>query len=140
MAAEIYPDSAPFTDWMGVALLSSAPGEVLLKLTQRCELNNRRSVIHGGALATLLDSAMARAARTLEAGMELGGTIDLHVQFMQPASGTVTAKGTVTSAGYKLAFCHGEVRDEANTLIAIATATIRLRRLVSSVQEGIALN
>lgn len=130
MTTEIYPDSAPFTDWMGVNLLSSAQGEVRIKLTSRSELNNRRGVIHGGVLATLLDSAMARAARTLEVDMELGGTIDLHVQFMQPAAGTVTAKGTVESATRQLAFCRGEVRNKADILVATATATIRLRRPV----------
>ncbi|MES2400591.1 MAG: PaaI family thioesterase [Pseudomonadota bacterium] len=122
------PDAAPFTDWMGVIQISSAQGEVVLQLPPRGEINNRRGVVHGGALATLLDSAMSRAARTLADGMELGGTIDLHVQFMQPATGTLTARGSVESSTRTLAFCRGEVRDEANTLVATGIATLRLRR------------
>lgn len=122
------PDEAPFTAWMGVTVLSKGQGEARLQLTQRHDLDNRRSVIHGGVLATLLDSAMARAARTLEDGMELSGTVDLHVQFMQPAEGTVTATGKVESSTRSLAFCRGEVRNAAGTLCATAMATMRLRR------------
>lgn len=120
---------APFTDWMGVVELSTAAGEVRLQVTQRHDLNNRRHVVHGGVLATVLDSAMARAARTLEEGLELGGTVDLHVQFMQPAEGRLVAMGRVESSTRALAFCRGEVRNEAGELVAGGTATMRLRRV-----------
>jgi uncharacterized protein (TIGR00369 family) len=129
MTEPSYFEVAPFTDWMGVALMSAEAGKVYLKLVQKPDLNNRRGVIHGGALATLLDSAMARAARTLEEGLELGGTIDLHVQFMAPAAGTLTATGIVESQSRSLAFCRGVVRDAAGVLVATGMATMRLRRV-----------
>ena len=52
MTAEVYPDTAPFTDLIGMRLLSSKQNEVKLQMTQRGELNNRRGLIHGGVLAT----------------------------------------------------------------------------------------
>jgi uncharacterized protein (TIGR00369 family) len=119
---------APFTEWMGATVVSTAPGKVELKLEQRPDLDNRRGVLHGGVLATLLDSVMARAARSIEAGLELGGTIDLHVQFLLPARGTVTATGLLVSQSTNLAFCRGEVHDASGTLVATGTATLRLRR------------
>lgn len=128
MTGLAYPDAAPFTEWMGVTLLFSEMGKVRLQLNQRGELNNRRGVIHGGVLATLLDSAMARAARTIEDGMELRGTVDLHVQFIHPAAGPLTATGSVQSSSRSLAFCRGEVRNAQDILVATAIATMRLRR------------
>lgn len=122
------PEIAPFMDWMGVSLLAVEPGRVTLQLTQRRELANRRGVLHGGALATLLDSAMARAARTIEPIAELASTVDLHIQYMQPATGTVTALGLVESQTRSTAFCRGEVRSQDGTLLAAATATLRLHR------------
>ena len=89
---------------MGVTQLSSAQYENIVKLTQTDKLNNRRDVVHGGSLAMLLNSARARAAHTIEGGVELGGVIDFHAQFMQPASGTLTAKGSIDSATRTLAF------------------------------------
>lgn len=124
----LYPETAPFTDWLGVTFVSLGSGEARLQLTQRHDLDNRRGVLHGGVLATLLDSAMARAARTLEEGMELSGTIDLHLQFMRLAEGKVTAWGKVESSTRGLAFCRGEVRNQAGMLCATAIATMRLRR------------
>lgn len=119
---------APFTEWMGVIQILSKPGEVHLQVAQRHDLNNRRQVVHGGVLATLLDSAMARAARALGSGIELAGTVDLHVQFMLPAEGTLVAMGRVDSSTRSLAFCRGEVHNQAGVLVAGATATMRLRR------------
>ena len=105
----------------------SKPGEVHLQVKQRHDLNNRRQLVHGGVLATVLDSAMARAARTHGPGVEFAGTVDLHVQFMLPAEGTLVAMGRVESSSRSLAFCRGEVRNQAGVLVASATATMRLR-------------
>lgn len=127
-AAPVHADTALFTEWMGVISLSAGHGEVRLQVAQRHHLNNRRGVVHGGVLATVLDSAMARAARTLDEGIELGGTVDLHVQFMQPAEGTLIAMGRVESSTRTLAFCRGEMRDVAGVLVASAVPTMRLRR------------
>ena len=43
-----YPDVAPFTEWIGITLAISGQGVVCLQLRQRCALNNRRGVAHGG--------------------------------------------------------------------------------------------
>lgn len=113
---------------MGIEEVSIQPGEVCLQLEQRHELNNRRGVVHGGALATLVDSAMARAARTLGDKVELHGTTDLHVQFLRPAAGILHATARVESAGGTLAFCRADVHDAAGTLVVCEMATLRLNR------------
>lgn len=126
--AMVQPETAPFTDWMGTELVSRENGRVVLRLTLRHELTNRRHVAHGGVLATLLDSAMARAARLLPGVAQLAGTTDLHVQFMAPGEGVLLATGWVEHASRSLAFCRGEVRDADGALVASAAATMRLRR------------
>ena len=113
---------------MGLVEIVSKPGEVHLQLKQRHDLNNRRQLVHGGVLATVLDSAMARAARTHGAGVEIAGTVDLHVQFMRPVEGSLVAMGRVESSCRSLAFCRGEVHNKVGVLVASATATMRLRR------------
>jgi uncharacterized protein (TIGR00369 family) len=106
--------------------------QVCLQVRQKRELCNRHGVMHGGALATLLDSAMARAARSLPGIGEIAGTIDIQVQFLQPASGLLTAIGRVEHASTTIAFCRGEVRNEAGEAVALASATMKLRRTASS--------
>ncbi|MEH3086907.1 MAG: PaaI family thioesterase [Xylophilus ampelinus] len=122
------PETAPFADWIGLRTESAAGGRALLRLEPRGELLNRRAVVHGGVLATMLDSAMAHACRTVEGVRELGGTTDLHVQFLRPASGSLSARGWVEHAAGTLAFCRGEVRDAGGALVASGSASVRLRR------------
>jgi len=107
---------------------SFGEGRAVLVLAPRAELLNRRGVVHGGVLATLLDSAMARAARASAGVVELGGTTDLHIQYMRPAIGTLRAHALVEHAANTLAFCRGEVRNEAGELVAAGSASLRLRR------------
>ena len=118
----------PFTDLLGIEQIGKEAGKATLTMDVRHELHNRRGVVHGGALATILDTAMARAARNIEEGIDLGGTIDLNVQFLAPGEGRLTATGTVMHMTGTLAFCQGEVRNESNELVAIASATLKLRR------------
>ena len=119
---------APFAAWLGLGLESEGAGRALLRLEPRAELLNRRDVVHGGVLATMLDSAMARASRSLDGVVELGGTTDLHVQFMRPASGSLQVEGWVEHAGGTLAFCRAEIRNAQRELVASGSASLRLRR------------
>jgi uncharacterized protein (TIGR00369 family) len=125
-------ETAPFTDWMEVQEVKGDGRQVCLQVRQRKELCNRYGVVHGGAVATLLDSAMARAARSMSGVGEIAGTVDIQVQFLQPASGLLTATGRVEHASKSLAFCRGEVRNEAGEAVALASATMKLRRVFSS--------
>jgi acyl-CoA thioesterase len=122
------PATSPFADWLGIALETLGDGHVVMRMQPREETRNRRGVVHGGVLASLLDSAMARAARTVEGVSELGGTTDLHVQFLRPALGELRAEAWVRHAGGTLAFCHAELRDASGTLVCTGSASLRLRR------------
>ncbi|TDS85127.1 uncharacterized protein (TIGR00369 family) [Comamonas sp. JUb58] len=127
-ALSAYPEVAPFAEWLGLVTETAAEGRAVLRLALRKELLNRRGAIHGGVLASMLDSAMARASRTLDGVEELGGTTDLHVQYMQPAEGDLQVRAWVEHAAHTLVFCRAEIRDAADRLVASGTASLRIRR------------
>ena len=90
---------------------------------------------HGGATASLIDSAAgsAVAAATAEDGGTIGdrirGTIDMQVHFLERARGAyLIAEGRVIRSGNAIAIAHVDVRDDAGALVAIGTATFRLGR------------
>lgn len=124
----VLPDVAPFAAWLGLETESASQGRAVLRMKPRDEILNRRSVIHGGVLATMLDSAMARASRTVEGVSELGGTTDLHVQYMRPALGELRVEAWVEHAARTLSFCRAEIRDASGELVAAGSASLRLRR------------
>jgi len=53
---------------------------------------NSFQVAHGGAIMTLLDVSMATAARSVDKATGVV-TIEMKTSFMQPARGTLVAKG-----------------------------------------------
>ena len=122
------PATSPFADWLGIVVETIGDGHVVMRMAPRTETFNRRGVVHGGVLASLLDSAMARAARTVDGVRELGGTTDLHLQFLRPALGELRAEAWVQHAASTLVFCRAELRDGSGALVCAGTASLRVRR------------
>ncbi|MPS28734.1 PaaI family thioesterase [Pigmentiphaga sp.] len=123
---------APFAAWLGISVHEADLGRSVLVMTASARLANRRGVIHGGAIATLMDSSMAIATRTAESGLETSGTVDLNIHFIAPGRGDLTARAEVRHAGGSIAFCQCEVRDESGTLVATAMSSFKLRRAKAS--------
>ncbi|MDX3908122.1 MAG: PaaI family thioesterase [Pigmentiphaga sp.] len=119
---------APFAAWLGIVVREADQGRSVLTLPASSRIANRRGVVHGGAIATLVDSSMAIATRTLEQGLETSGTVDLNVHFTAPGRGELTARAEVKHAGGSIAFCQCEVRDDGGALVATAMSSFKLRR------------
>jgi uncharacterized protein (TIGR00369 family) len=101
----------------------------------RCRLGlthdhlNRHGVLHGGLSATLLDNAMsATASLTVDTtGRAPFLTVSLNVHYLAGANlgATVIASGRVTGGGKSLLFLDGDLRDDADRLIATATGVFK---------------
>lgn len=87
---------------------------------------NSRGDVHGGALAVLLDCALAGAARAHDPARFGVITIDLTLHFLATGRGCLLARATCERRGRALCFARGEVRDAQNQLVALATGTFKL--------------
>ena len=86
-------------------------------------------IVHGGMVATLLDTAMGGACWTLLEDDEDFLTADLRVEFLRAARpGILRAEGTVIQRSRRVAFCSSELFDPEGTLLAAARCTQILRR------------
>ncbi len=89
-------------------------------------LYNPIGSVHGGALATLLDSVMGCAVHsTLPAGRGYT-TLEIKVNYLRAVtevSGCVTATGRVVHAGRRQAVAEASLADEAGRLCATASTT-----------------
>jgi uncharacterized protein (TIGR00369 family) len=94
----------------------------------RDHLSNSSGAAHGGLLMTMLDSALAGAARSAVPDDHGMMTLDMQVQFLSPGRGVLTGEGRVVRNGKTLIFCEGEIRDAAGELVAKATGLFRPRR------------
>ena len=122
----------PFVEALGVELLRFENGEAEIGLTPRDEHMNSWSVLHGGVAMTLLDVAMAHAARCPKAGAEPDSrgvvTVEMKTSFMRPGLGRVVAKGKLLHQTNTLAFCEGSLFAADNSLVAHATGTFKYLR------------
>jgi uncharacterized protein (TIGR00369 family) len=124
----------PFVELLGMQLQRFGDGEAEITLELREELTNSWSVAHGGVTMTLLDVAMAHAARSPDpvTGEVPPGvvTVEMKTSFMRPGLGTLTAHGKLLHKTASMAFCEGSVRDAEGALLAHATGTFKyMRRL-----------
>ncbi len=122
----------PFVHLLGMELLRFDPDQAELALDLREELTNSWGVAHGRVTMTLLDVAMAHAARTPE---KAGGeptqgvaTVEMKTSFMRPGTGRLLAEGRRLHRTATLAFCEGWVRDASGALVGHATGTFKYLR------------
>jgi len=129
MTPMAFPVEIPFVGMLGFELLKFENGEAEVALTLRDELCNSWNVAHGGVTMTLLDVAMAHAARAPARGEDVSSrgvvTIEMKTSFMRPGLGRVRAKGRMLHATASLAFCEASAFNEAGKLVAQATGTFK---------------
>jgi uncharacterized protein (TIGR00369 family) len=115
----------PYYEYLGIQLEEGAS----VSLLSRPELTNSRGAVHGGAVASLLDAALARAIRgTVPPGTGLA-TIDMSVHFLTPAvSPSIIAQGKVLRVGGTVAYAEAEAITEEGVVVAHAVGSYRLRR------------
>lgn len=115
---------------LGWELLAVDPekGTIEVAFTATDAFVNPAGVIQGGFLAAMLDDTLGPA---LVAGLDPGDfapTADLHVQFLRPAHpGRLVGRGRVVRRGKDVGFLAGELVDDQNRVVAVATATVQIR-------------
>jgi len=123
----------PFVEHLGIRILEKSEGLVKLRLDPRPELANSWGSVHGGVLMTMLDVALASAGRALDENCNGALTVEMKVNFIAAATGTVLGEGRAQRAGRSLIFSEGELRGEDGVLLAKATGTFKL--LYPSIKE-----
>ena len=99
---------------------------------------NPMGTVHGGALATLADSAMGIAYLSTLAEDEAFTTLELKINFLKPVwSGRLTADGRVTKGGKSVGLVTCDVTDEGGSLVAYATSTCMTLRGVRASGRGV---
>ena len=89
---------------------------------------NAGPIIHGGLVATILDTAMGGACWSVLADEESFLTADLRVDFLRATRpGVLRAEGMVVQRNRRVAFCAAELYDAAGELLASSRCTQIIR-------------
>jgi uncharacterized protein (TIGR00369 family) len=117
-----------YWETMGLSLLDGNPPKVMLSV--KPEVLQAYGKVHGGAIAGLLDSAIAVAVNS-EITEDYGAaTVELKVNYLKPVStGKLQSQGKVLSKGRLIMVSEGKVWDEHGNLVAVGIATFRIFKL-----------
>jgi len=117
-------DHVPFARLLGIEVDSVEPGHAVLSMKLRDDLMRNNGIAHGGAIATLIDSAMAIAIMALLEENERTVTGDLTIHYLRPLSeGTTRASARVVRAGRRVITVSAELFDHNEKLSATAIST-----------------
>lgn len=120
--------ASPFAAALGIAVGSLEADEAVLTMPFKEQLATIGDVVHGGAVATLVDTAAMAAAWCTDDLHETprGTTVALSVNFVAAARGTdLTATARVVKRGGTLCHCEIEVSDGAR-VVAKGLVTYKL--------------
>src|SRR6476619_7575340 len=117
-------EGVPYAQLLGIELEKVVPGEAILTLAIRPALSQNHGVVHGGAIASLIDTATAFAIMTLLEPEERVTTVDLTISYLRPGlEGRLRATARVLRQGRRLLNTSAEVSNEGGTLLATALST-----------------
>jgi len=122
---------SPFHGLLGIEMLSWEEGLCRLICTPGPQHANRSAIVHGGVMLALLDQVNAFAGLycPTPGRKRHAVTLDLDTRFTGQAriGAQLIAEGRVVSAGRNIFFARGEVRDDADRLVAFGSSTHRYR-------------
>jgi uncharacterized protein (TIGR00369 family) len=113
-----------FVQLLGLELESLGPGAAVVSLAIEERHKQKLGVVHGGATASLIDTASAFAVMTLLQEGEKTTTTDLSIQYLRPLTqGRARAQAQVRRAGRRVVALAVDVFDEQGALAATAITT-----------------
>lgn len=105
-------DSVPYAKLLQLELESVDSGTATLALNVRKELTQNQGIVHGGAIASLIDTATAFAILSVIGPKDRVTTVDLTISYLRPvSSGRLRAVAKVIRAGRRLFVVSAEVFD-----------------------------
>ena len=115
-----------FAVLLGLTLEQVEEGRVTFAMTPGDAHLNPLGTVHGGLLATMLDSAMGCAVQSVLPAGSSYTTLQLDVKYVRSPPldrGRIVAEGTVVHAGRRTATAEGRVLGGDGRLCAHATTT-----------------
>lgn len=114
----------PYANLLGITLDEVEVGQAMLSLEIRDDLKQNHGVVHGGAIASLIDTATAFAILSILPVDERVTTVDLTISYLRPLTkGKAKAVARIRRGGRRLIIVSADVSDDDGNLVATALST-----------------
>jgi uncharacterized protein (TIGR00369 family) len=122
---------------LGIELVAAEPGRVVMRLGPGEHLYNPLGSVHGGMIATLLDSVMGCAVHSTLPRGRFFTTLEIKVNYIRSVTatdGVVSAEGQVVQAGRRVAVAEARLTGADGRLYATASTTCLVFDLPDTVE------
>lgn len=117
--------TVPFATLLGLQIHTVELTRAVLTMEVREELKQNNAIVHGGAIATLIDSAMAFAIIPHLEDNETSTTVDITVHYLRPlTTGVAVATARIVRAGRRVIIVESEVVDDQGRPAATGISTV----------------
>lgn len=114
----------PFLNLLEIEVENVADGEAVCRLRAEEKHTRTGAFLHGGATASLIDTAMAFAVGGILGNVTEAVTVDLTIHYLRPiCAGETIAKARVVRNGKRLLTVSADVFDANGKLSATALST-----------------
>lgn len=124
-----WPDRTYFPTLVGLELVELRCDYARLRLPFRPELEQPAGSVHGGAVATLIDTVVVPAIGSGYDERRDFATVSMNIEFRAAAvRRDLVAEGWIEQRGRSMVFCRAEVATDAGTVIAAGTLVYKVSR------------
>jgi len=112
-----------YAERLGARAEQAADGRATVRFEATDEHLNPAGTLHGGVLATLVDTAMGLAVRSATDDEDVPATSQLTVTYLRPGTpGPLTVTAQVRTRGEHLTVCDADVEQDGKDVVhAVAT-------------------
>lgn len=122
-----FDDTVYFPRFVGLVLEEVRRDYARMRLPYRPELRQPAGIMHGGAIATLIDTVVVPAIGSAYDDRRRLLTISMAIQYVGTVAETgAVAEGWVERRGRSIVFCRVEVRTGAGDLAATASVVYKV--------------
>ena len=120
-------DTVWYPQFLGIEVEEIREDYARMRLRYRPEFRQPAGVVHGGVIASLIDTVVVPAVGSAYDAPRQLFTIDIQLRFLAPiVDDDLIAEGWVSQRGRQIVFCDAEVRSGAGILAASGTLTYKV--------------
>lgn len=120
-------DKVAYARFLGLELCELKSGDVTVCLDVRDELKQNHGVVHGGAIASLIDTASAFVILTAIDENERVTTTDLTIHYLRPVTlGRMLARARIVRGGRRRFVVNVEVENDGALAATAVTGYMKI--------------
>jgi len=120
-------DTVWFPQFLGIEVEELRQDYARMRLAYRPEFRQPAGVVHGGVIASIIDTVVVPAVGSGYDTPQQLFTVDFQLRFLAAiVDDDLVAEGWVAQRGRRIVFCDAEVRGGSGMLAATATLTYKV--------------